>query len=67
MTCIELGGACNKEITEESKKHGMKMLHKGDKEHLEAMNRMKELMKQPNLMEQWYKEREEKFNSLPEI
>ena len=53
MTCIQLGGACDtefhansfEEMAELSKKHGMEMFQKGDKDHLEAMNKMKEIMK----------------------
>ena len=44
MTCKQLGGACDKEfhansfeeMAELSKKHGMEMFQKGDKDHLEA-------------------------------
>lgn len=47
MTCNQLGGACDKvfransfeEIAEQSKKHGIEMFQKGDKPHLEAMNK----------------------------
>ena len=49
MTCKQLGGACDlefransfEEIAEQSKKHGMEMFQKGDKEHLEAMNKIR--------------------------
>ena len=53
MTCKQLGGACEKtftantfdEIEEMSKRHGMEMFQKNDKPHLEAMNKMRALMK----------------------
>ena len=49
MTCKQLGGACDtefhansfEEMAELSKKHGMEMFQKGDKDHLEAMNEIK--------------------------
>ena len=52
MTCKQLGGACDKEfhaetfeeIAEMSKQHGTEMFQQKDKAHLEAMNKMKELM-----------------------
>lgn len=45
MTCKQHGGACGEkfsettfeEITEMSRKHGVEMFKKGDKEHLKAM------------------------------
>lgn len=62
MTCIQLGGACNKEfhantfeeIAEMSKKHGMEMFQRGDASHLKAMNEMQELMKSPVAMKEWH-------------
>ena len=61
MTCKQLGGACDKEfrastfeeMAEMSKKHGMEMFQKGDKEHIEMMNRMRELMSDPEAMKKW--------------
>ncbi len=49
MTCNQLGGACDKEfsantfeeISEMSKNHGIEMFKIGDKQHLKAMNEMK--------------------------
>ena len=61
MTCMQLGGSCNKafqantfeEISELSKQHGMEMFQQQDAEHLEAMKKVMELMQQPQAMEQW--------------
>ena len=74
MTCKQLGGACDKkfqgttfeEIADQSKKHGMEMFQKGDKDHIEAMNKMKVLMASPDGMKQWFEEKRNEFNSLPE-
>ena len=74
MTCIQLGGACDKafqansfeEIAEQSKKHGMEMFQKGDKAHLEAMNKMMELMKKPEAMQEWFEGKRKEFEALPE-
>ncbi len=73
MTCNQLGGACEKEFTantfeeiaEMSKKHGMEMFQKNDKPHLEAMNKMKELMKSPNAMKEFHESKIREFNNLP--
>jgi hypothetical protein len=72
MTCKQLGGACDKEfhgdtfeeIAEQSKKHGMEMFQRGDKDHIEAMNKMKALMTSPDAMKQWFEEKRNEFDSL---
>mgnify|MGYP005648193969 CR=1 FL=1 len=74
MTCEQLGGACDKlfiaetfdEISEMSKKHGMDMFQKKDEAHLKAMNEMQTLMKSPNDINTWFKNKREEFNLLPE-
>ena len=73
MTCKQLGGACDEashansfeEMAELSKKHGMEMFQKGDKDHIEAMNKMKDLMAKPEAMKQWFEEKRKEFDSLP--
>ncbi len=72
MTCRQLGGACDKEfsaesfeeIAEMSKKHGMEMFRKGDKKHIRAMEKMKELMKSPEDMEAWFNKKREEFENI---
>ncbi len=74
MTCKQLGGACDKEfhantfddIAELSKKHGMDMLQQGDQYHINAMNKMQELMKSPVAMEEWFNKKRDEFNALAE-
>lgn len=74
MNCKQLGGACDREfhagtfeeMAEISKKHAMEMFQKGDEAHLKAMNEMQELMKSPDLMNQWFEDRKEEFDALPE-
>ena len=74
MTCLQLGGACDKtfqansfdEIAEQSKMHGMEMFQKGDKAHLEAINKMMELMKKPEAMQEWLERKRKEFEALPE-
>ena len=74
MTCKQLGGACNEkfkaatfeEIAEMSKKHGSEMFQKGDEEHLKAMDKMKELMQDPNAMQEWFESKRREFESLPD-
>jgi predicted small metal-binding protein len=75
MTCKQLGGACDKEfsansfeeIAEMSKQHGMEMFKQGDKEHLKAMNEMKELMQNPDAMNEWFENKRKEFEALPGI
>lgn len=74
MTCKQLGGACDlefhahsfEEIAEMSKKHGMEMFQKGDKIHLEAMNKMKEMMQKPESMQEWFESKRNEFEALSE-
>ena len=74
MNCKQLGGACDKEfhantfeeIAELSKAHGMEMFQKQDKEHLEAMNKIQELMKAPEAMAEWFENKRKEFEALPE-
>jgi hypothetical protein len=74
MTCNQLGGACNKEfhastfeeIAEMSKKHGIEEFHLGEEHHIKAMNKMMELMKSPDAMNDWFTSRRKEFDSLPE-
>jgi len=58
MTRKQSDGACEKEFTansfdeiaEMSKTHGMEIFQANDKEHLKAMDDMKELMENPKTM-----------------
>ncbi len=73
MTCRQLGGACDKvfransfdEMAGMSKKHGMEMFQKGDKDHLAAMNEMQNLMKSPDALKAWYDNKRTEFEALP--
>ncbi len=72
MTCKQLGGACDlefhastfEEMAELSKQHGMEMYQQGDEAHLMAMNEMRELMKSPEAMHEWYDNKKKVFESL---
>jgi len=74
MTCKQLGGACDKkfhantfeEMADLSKKHGMEMFQKGDNPHIDAMQKMQELMNSPAAMEDWFKSKKMEFEALPE-
>jgi|TARA_R110000868_G_scaffold21614_13_gene89631 predicted small metal-binding protein len=74
MTCKQLGGGCDmqfhantfQEMAEQSKKHGIKMFQMGDKEHLEAMNKMRKLMQSPEGMAKWFENKQKEFEALPE-
>lgn len=73
MTCKQLGGACDKvfsaetfeEIAQMSKAHGTEMYAAQDAAHLEAMEKMRELMTKPEAMQAWFMERKAEFAALP--
>ena len=54
------------EMAEQSKKHGMEMFQMGDKEHLEAMNKMRKLMQSPEEIAKWFENKQKEFEALPE-
>ena len=72
MTCKQLGGACDEkfsaetfeEIAELSKNHGGEMFQKGDEEHLKAIEKMKDLMQDPNAMQKWFEDKRKTFEAL---
>jgi len=74
MSCKQLGGACDQEfqantfeeMAELSKQHGMAMFQKQDAAHLEAMQKMQELMKNPDEMKRWFESKRNAFEALPE-
>ncbi len=74
MTCKDLAGACDAEFHAEtfdemgemSKKHGMEMLEQGDQAHIEAMEKMKELMGDPEAIKEWFESVQKMFDSLSE-
>jgi hypothetical protein len=74
MTCNQLGGACDKtfhaatfeEMAELSKQHGTEMFQQGDEAHLDAMNKMKELMNDPAAMNAWFGSKRREFDALAE-
>ncbi len=71
MTCKELGGACDlvfeadsfEEMAKLSQAHGMEMWKKQDADHMEAMQAMQALMKQPEMMQQWMADTKALFDS----
>lgn len=73
MNCKQLGGACDKlfhansfeEIAELSKQHAMDMLKNNDKAHLDAMQEMQNLMQDPGAMNEWFENKRNEFNALP--
>ena len=74
MTCKQLGGACDQtfraatfeEMASLSNEHGKEMFMKNNAAHLEAMRAMQLLMKTPNAMQDWFEEKKQAFNALPE-
>jgi hypothetical protein len=74
MTCKQLGGACEQEfrantfeeMSELSKQHGMEMHQKQDAAHLDAMQEMRELMKDSEDMSAWFESKRDEFDALVE-
>ena len=74
MNCRQLGGACDlefhastfEEIAELSQKHGKEMHQQQDAAHLEAMQKMGELMQSPEEMKNWQDSKRSEFESLPD-
>jgi hypothetical protein len=72
MTCLQLGGACQQEfkadtfeeMTKLSQQHGMEMFKAGDMAHLEAMQKMQDLMKNPLQMQEWFESKKKEFELL---
>ena len=67
-----MGGACDlvfsaetfDEIAALSKKHGMLMFVKRDQAHLKAIGEMRELMKTPGAMKNWFESKRKEFEAL---
>ena len=76
MTCKQLYGPCDalihgespEEIIENSKKHAMEMVAKGDKVHIEAMEAMKEqhANMESEAVKQWMEKFQKEFDAQPE-
>ena len=74
MTCNQLGGACDimfqgetfQEISELSLRHSIEMQQEGDEAHLKAISIMKSVMQNAVTMKQWFEEKNEEFDALPE-
>jgi hypothetical protein len=75
MTCRQLGGACDEvfyartfeEMAHQSKQHGMEMMKKGDKPHMNVMAEMQKLMASPADMQQWMAKMKQAFDKLPSM
>ncbi len=44
----------------------MEMFQNGDEAHLQAMNEMRELMKAPEAMKEWFDNKRKEFDALPD-
>jgi hypothetical protein len=72
MTCRQLGGACDEKFTantweemqQKSMRHGKDMMEKGDKAHLEAGKKMRELLNDPIKMRHWLVEKKKEFEQI---
>ena len=53
-------------MAELSKKHAHEMYKNGDGKHLKAMQKMMELMKDPNGMKAWMNSKKKEFDELPD-
>jgi len=76
MTCKQLYGPCDalihgataEEMMENSKKHAMEMVAKGDKIHIDAMEAMKNqhMNMKPDAVKQWMEKFQNDFAAMPE-
>ena len=75
MTCKQLYGPCNapisgasaEEMMENSKKHGMEMVAKGDADHVRVMEEMKEkMMGNPEAGKAMMEDFQKNFEAQPE-
>lgn len=72
MTCKQLGGGCDhafqantfEELVDQSKQHGMEMFMQQDAQHLEAMARIQEMMKDPEAIKSWFDTKKQEFEVL---
>ena len=53
-------------MAELSKQHGMEMHQKGDEPHLQAMDKMGELMQEPGAVQIWFNNKRKEFEAMPE-
>lgn len=69
MTCNQLGGACDEKISAEtfeemaelSKNHGMQNM--SDPAHQEAMNKMMQIMQEPNGIQEYMDKKRKEFDA----
>ena len=76
MTCKQLYGPCDalihgataEEMMENSKKHAMEMVAKGDKVHIDAMEAMKKqhMDMNPEAVRRWMEKFKNDFAAVPE-
>ncbi len=74
MSCKDLGGVCDiefyaasfDEIAKQCQEHGKEMFKEGDKKHIEAMGKMTQLMENPIAMNEWFEDKKQLFESLPD-
>lgn len=76
MTCKQLYGPCEvlihgetaEEMIENSQKHAMEMVAKGDKVHIEAMEAMRKqhANMEPEAVKQWMEKFQNEFAAQPE-
>lgn len=76
MTCKQLYGPCEvlihgetaEEMIENSQKHAMEMVAKGDKVHIEAMEAMRNqhANMEPEAVKQWMEKFQKEFDVQPE-
>jgi hypothetical protein len=73
MTCLQLGGACDKKFTAETfdelgemaKSHGREMFQASDETHMDAMQKVMLLMQDPDAMNKWFQSMRDIFEALP--
>ncbi|MHA6260599.1 DUF1059 domain-containing protein [Sporosarcina sp. CAU 1771] len=72
MTCVQLGGACDKEfrantfeeMAKMSQEHGKEMFQKEDVPHMEAAKKM--IILSPEAQKSWFENKRREFDALAE-
>ena len=66
MTSNQALASWVEEMAQLSQQHGMEMHQQQDAPHLEAMQKMQELMQDQEKMQEWFVSKKAEFDALPE-
>jgi len=75
MYCKDFDGPCDLKfqgetldaIAEKVRDHSHSLAHKGDHEHKAALNKLEEILDNPDQSKSWIKKKQSEFDALPEV